>query len=305
MSESDLSRRKFLTASGVTLFGATLATSKAYTNPLAIFGGGDGGNGDSGGRTCTAPGVISKDKLLKPVYVPEPGNTDPMAHSIADNLFWNDIMMEHAMFFVMLMPGPELAGPRRQAEQFQRKFQRQFDKTCETHFNSNSIKEFNRSTIALARSFRQYKLRMLQLQKSGQLKSLVFPLLFDHTAREADRFARRLELYNSGSTALHLAEVADFWTEIMADHADFTAHLLDPTERALVAQAFQTSQAFRALENSTSRPTLQTAGEQIIDFKTAAEKGILAGEIQSIIHPALADHVRREAIKFVDELKRT
>ncbi|MGI8918156.1 MAG: DUF2935 domain-containing protein [Pyrinomonadaceae bacterium] len=42
----------------------------------------------------------------------------------------------------------------------------------------------------------------------------------------------------------------------------------------------------------------------IIDFKTAAEKGIQTGKIKSIIHPALADHVRREAIKFADELKR-
>jgi len=42
----------------------------------------------------------------------------------------------------------------------------------------------------------------------------------------------------------------------------------------------------------------------IIDFKTAAEKGIQTGQIKSIIHPTLADHVRREALKAADELKR-
>jgi hypothetical protein len=42
----------------------------------------------------------------------------------------------------------------------------------------------------------------------------------------------------------------------------------------------------------------------IIDFKTAAEKGIQTGKIRSIIHPTLADHVRREALKAADELKR-
>jgi len=46
------------------------------------------------------------------------------------------------------------------------------------------------------------------------------------------------------------------------------------------------------------------AVNEIIDFKTAAEKGIQTGKIKSIIHPALADHVRREAVKFADELKR-
>ena len=44
--------------------------------------------------------------------------------------------------------------------------------------------------------------------------------------------------------------------------------------------------------------------DDIIDFKTAAEKGIQTGTIKSIIHPTLADHVRREAIKAADELKR-
>src|SRR5687768_15003747 len=32
----------------------------------------------------------------KQTYVPQA--RDPLAYSIADNLFWNDIMMEHAMF---------------------------------------------------------------------------------------------------------------------------------------------------------------------------------------------------------------
>ena len=44
--------------------------------------------------------------------------------------------------------------------------------------------------------------------------------------------------------------------------------------------------------------------DEIIDFKVAGEKGIIAGKIKSIIHPALADLVRREAVRFKDELVR-
>jgi Domain of unknown function (DUF2935) len=47
-----------------------------------------------------------------------------------------------------------------------------------------------------------------------------------------------------------------------------------------------------------------SAAQTILDFKTEAARGIEAGRIKSIIEPRLADHVRREAIKFVDELKR-
>ena len=90
------------------------------------------------------------------------------------------------------------------------------------------------------------------------------------------------------------------------EHADFVAHLLDPVESALIQKAMQTSSAFRQMHKSTpsSKAPLEKAVNDIIDFKTAAEKGINAGQIKSIIHPALADHVRREALKAADELKR-
>lgn len=46
------------------------------------------------------------------------------------------------------------------------------------------------------------------------------------------------------------------------------------------------------------------AANAILDCKTVGEKGIYAGKIRSIIPPPLASHVRREAVKFIDELKR-
>ena len=45
-------------------------------------------------------------------------------------------------------------------------------------------------------------------------------------------------------------------------------------------------------------------GQTMGAFETTATKGIEEGTINSITHPTLADHVRREAVKFVDELKR-
>jgi hypothetical protein len=49
---------------------------------------------------------------------------------------------------------------------------------------------------------------------------------------------------------------------------------------------------------------LLSAAQTILDFKTKAARDIEGGRIKSIIDPRLADHVRREALKFVDELKR-
>ena len=57
------------------------------------------------------------------------------------------------------------------------------------------------------------------------------------------------------------------------------------------------------VENPETSAVL-SAAETILDFKTKAARDIEAARIKSIIDPRLADHVRREALKFVDELKR-
>src|SRR5687767_4731930 len=94
-----VSRRKIVTVGGSTLVGTALL------GPIS------GLLGQEKTRTrvgTSTPGVTTKNGGSKPVYVPEEGSKDPIAHSIAENLFWTDILMEHAKFFAMLMPGPDL-----------------------------------------------------------------------------------------------------------------------------------------------------------------------------------------------------
>ena len=286
-----ISRRGLLKAGGATLVGATLL-GRIPTLSRA--------------QDVRQPGVTSKDGGMKPTFLPDAGSNDPVAHSVAENLFWNEQLMEHAKFFVMLMPGPELAAQRSQAEQFQQSFAGQLAKSRSAALDRASYAAFNQSTIDLVKPFVEYKRRMEDSQSSGKLQSLVWPTFFDHTAREAERFAKRLAQFSRGDTSVSLPEAADFWALIMGEHADFVAHLLDPQEQALVSKAMQTSAAFRRMQKSrpaSKKPMEQAVGE-IIDFKTAAEKGIQTGQIKSIIHPALADHVRREALKCADELRR-
>jgi hypothetical protein len=287
----NITRRQILLAGSATLVGASF---------LGAF------SEIAWGQTTTQRGVSTKNGGTKPIYVPDSGNNDPVAHSLADNLFWNDILMEHATFFIMLMPGPELAGPRGKAEQFQASFKSQFAKAQSASVDRSNYAAFNQSTIELVKPFIAFKHEMKAAQEAGKLNSLVWPLFFEHTAHEADRFTRRLSRLSSGEAGLERAEVIDFWSQIMAEHADFIAHLLDPQESALVQKAMHTSTAFRNLrmQKPASKDPVEKAANDIIDFKTAAEKGIQTGKIKSIIHPALADHVRREAVKFSDELKR-
>lgn len=249
-------------------------------------------------------GVITKPGGTKPTYLPAADSRDPVAHSIAENLFWNEQLMEHAVFFIMLMPGPELAKQRAEAETFKSTFSGQLAKSGT--LSKSNYKAFNQSTIDQVRRFVDFKHRMRDEQSAGRLKSLTWPTFFDHTAREAEYFAARLGRLSAGETSMDRAKTAQFWTLIMGEHADFIAHLLDPAERKLVAQALQTSNAFQKLRAQTPFPREKAiqAVDDLLNFKVAAEKGIETGKIKSIIHPALADHVRREALKAADDLRR-
>ena len=237
----------------------------------------------------------------KPTYVAQAN--DPLSHSIADNLFWNDIMMEHAAFLAMLMPGPALDGPRRQAEEFQRLFARQLE--LAPAIRQDNYVAFNRATISLAKRIGDYKKDMRERQIEAKVRTLVWPLFFEHTAREADRFAARLQLYNRRQVEYDRGEVVDFWSKTMGEHSGFIAHMLDPEERLLISQARKLEDAFlRSGLRDVGGDAVMKAAHEVLDFKTVGEKGIRSGRIRSIIHPELASHVRREAVRFIDELKR-
>lgn len=305
-----LTRRRLVEMAGVTLVGTALFAATGCATGEA--------------RAAAAPfprvpaspvrpesvagvGVGTLNGGTKPVYVARPGSQDPVEHSVADTLFWGEQMMEHAMFFVMLMPGPELARPRGRAEQFQRDFAAHLARLRRARLDRSNYVEFNTRTLTLARSLTSYKRAMQQAQQSGQLQSLVWPQFFDHTAHEAERFMARLTQLNRGNAAFSRAEVVPFWSQIMDEHSLFIAHLLDPEEQPLIAAARRTSETFRSFRSggaAAGKDAIRNAVDEIIDFKTAAERGIQTGQIRSIIHPALADHVRREAVRFRDELMR-
>src|SRR5688500_578077 len=178
-SSEGITRRKVLIAGGSTLVGATLLGSVLET----AFG----QTKDS--QEMQRRGITSKDGGMKPTFLPEAGSTDAVAHSVADNLFWNEQMMEHAKSFVMLMPGPELAGPRRQAEQVQQTFAGQLEKARTANLDQGNYKDFNRSTIELIKPCVTLKHKMREDQAAGRLQSPVWASFFGHTAHEAERFA--------------------------------------------------------------------------------------------------------------------
>ena len=263
----------------------------------------------------------------KPVVVPGADDASPAHHAWADARFATDIMSEHALFFALLMP-PELAAKeRQQAIEFSEQFG-QLNARIEAAGppEDGDVARFCNDIIESLKPLIHYKATLGAAQKDGTLRSLVWPLFFDHTRHEAERWSSRLSQLAGGESDFDRGEVVPFWANIMDEHCRFVAHLLDPEEYKLIETALATAGVFgeltggvggsivatakhpvvvaKAIVHNPELDEVMSAAREVLDFKTTAGRDIEAGRIMSIIDPRLADHVRREALKFVDELKR-
>ncbi len=276
-----------------------------------------------------SPGGTGPETPTEKVMVlPKAGDNDPSNHAWADARFTADILAEHALFFALLMPQELAATERAEALRFMETFTALYERIEAGGPPPRSeLKRFATDVNEAIKPFIEYKARLGDAQTSGKLRSLVWPLFFDHTRNEAERWERRLNALAGGESEFDRGEVVRFWTNIMDEHARFVAHLLDPNEYELIEKSFNTANVFRQLGDDTVAGTVEALGQEpgtvvdslvknpeldavmsaaqtILDFKTQAVRDIEAGRIKSIIEPRLADHVRREALKFVNELKR-
>jgi hypothetical protein len=276
-----------------------------------------------------SPGATGPESPTEKVMVlPKAGDNDPSNHAWADARFTADILAEHALFFALLMPEELAARERAEALRFMKTFTALYDRIDAGPPPPRSeLKRFATDINEAIKPFIEYKARLGEAQTSGKLRSLVWPLFFDHTRNEAERWERRLNGLAGGESEFDRSEVVKFWTNIMDEHARFVAHLLDPNEYELIEKSFSTANVFRRLGDDTVAGTVEALGQEpgtvidslaknpdvdavmsaaqtILDFKTQAVRDIEAGRIKSIIEPRLADHVRREALKFLNELKR-
>ena len=157
----------------------------------------------------------------------------------------------------------------------------------------------------MLKPYADWQRRLSEEQASGKLMSLVWSTFFDHTALETEHLCPRLEQFSRGDTSTGLEETASFWTQIMGEHSDLSHIFWTRGARSdHEGDACERHVSPDARRSAASKNPLESVVDDIIDFKTAAEKGIVMGTIKSIIHPTLADHVRREAIKAADDLKR-
>lgn len=252
--------------------------------------------------------IVSINSGRRPVFMPSAETEDPHVTALAESIFWSDQMREHAMFIQMLLPIEQLAEHHEQIVMLRGVFENIHERTKNIEISKEKIQNFIEALIPQIDKLVKFKRDLRELQLSAKIHSLVWPLFLDHIAREGERFSARLKMFLNGQVQYDRDDLIKFWSQIMYEHAAFVAHLLDPEENFLFKQSLMANERFREiqanhpLEGNMDPITMDVDG--IINFKTVALKGIEQGAIKSIIPPDLADHVRREAVLFGEELKR-
>lgn len=181
----------------------------------------------------------------------------------------------------------------------------------------DAVRRLNSQAIHLTRSLADFKTTVLNGVLNCKIFTYVLPTMIEHLREEADAYIECLEKLQQGidpHQEKHIMGAKAFWDHIMAEHAQFVAHLLDPSEVKLVQQANRFAERFfrlareaewiksRGRFNRYMRELMREeirATRDIRNFKRTGEELILACQVRSIIIPLLADHILREANHFL------
>lgn len=110
-------------------------------------------------------------------------------HELRDGeLFWNQIMMEHALFIRGLLD-PSEDTLIDTADDFAGDYKRLLEASAAA--NDRAMRSGN--SLALTKKFRDFKRAGVEGIEACQIRSIILPLLADHVLREANHYIRLLE----------------------------------------------------------------------------------------------------------------
>ncbi len=110
-------------------------------------------------------------------------------HNLRDSeLFWNQIMMEHALFIRGLLDPSENTLIDTVDD-----FAEDYRRLLKTSAAANDKTMCNENALALTQKFRDFKRTGVEGIEACQIRSIILPLLADHVLREANHYIRLLE----------------------------------------------------------------------------------------------------------------
>ncbi|CUP64543.1 DUF2935 domain-containing protein [Clostridium baratii] len=108
-------------------------------------------------------------------------------------IFWDDKMMEHALFIRGLLD-PKENKLINKADEFAEKFNELLEKARDA--NDKTIEDITKDTLLETIKLRDFKKSGVEGIINCKIKSMILPLLADHVLREANHFIRILNNYD-------------------------------------------------------------------------------------------------------------
>ncbi|NLW23185.1 MAG: DUF2935 domain-containing protein [Tissierellia bacterium] len=176
------------------------------------------------------------------------------------------------------------------------------------------IFELNNRYINITVEVINFMEKLLSQLLDCTLFAFMYPNMLDHLIEEAKFYLKSLiDLQERIKLKEDILRTEVFWNHIMEDHSTFIRGMLDPSEKELIKRAHSFAELFEKLLEKTKKAEKENickitrenleAAKELKDFKTASTEGILGCNIKSIISPLLADHVLREANRYIRILK--
>jgi hypothetical protein len=113
---------------------------------------------------------------------------------INQELFWNRIMAEHSKFIRGLLD-PSEDELIATANNFGKEFDRLVEESKEAMDRAIPIERVTEESLAAVRDIREFKSQATEGLIECKIKSIIIPLLGDHTLREANHFFRLLKMF--------------------------------------------------------------------------------------------------------------
>jgi hypothetical protein len=196
--------------------------------------------------------------------------------------FWSRQLSEHALFFNL---GLEVEPFKTQAGALHADWERARGALASAS-DLLAAQSIVTRPVANLSDFQKNVMATLQTQWLGWIT----PLFFDHTQRELEYFVARA-WYGGWPAGTTLASNLRF----MREHAEFAAHLLDPTQPGLIQQAQSAANAFASIEQNCCAaltPSILALSRQAgVGLDSYLRNNPVGSSTRGVIHPVLADHV--------------
>lgn len=266
------------------------------------------------------PQAREETPLAHPVVLPLQGDLDPCRLAWAEARFALELLTEHSLFFILLMPHlaeVPLAYCTRLYALHHRLEQ-------EGYPEPHALNKFIETTLSVLSRPLYERVRAERGELGLTKKATAWQALANYVEHDITRWMKILMKHSMGRQAYERTEVVAFWSETMLHHEQFILHLVkdqfltDLTYELKNAHFFEQLASYipglhtyphvspRVVWNAHD-PTLSEVIEitrLMLTIEEGVGRAVEVAWLRDILDRYAADHLRREAIKFIDEIDR-